>query len=149
MKLALDEAEKALELCEIPIGAVIVKNGEVISKAHNMRETDKNALYHAEILAIHKACENLNTWRLSDCDMYVTLEPCHMCIGAIIQAKIKNLYYGAYDKKGGAVFSIDEIPKNDRLCHRPECFGGIMEDECSSILREFFENLRRTKKENN
>lgn len=149
MKIAYDEAEKAYAKGEIPIGAVIVKNGEIIAKAHNLRETEKNSLNHAEIVAIDMACKKLGGWRLTDCDMYVTLEPCHMCIGAIIQAKIKNLYFGAYDKKGGAVFSIDEIPKNPKLCHRPECYGGVLEEECSEILKKFFLNLRHLKIKNN
>ena len=146
MKIAYDEAEKAYAKGEIPIGAVIVKNGEIIAKAHNLRETEKNSLNHAEVIAIDMACRKLGGWRLTDCDMYVTLEPCHMCIGAIIQAKIKNLYFEAYDKKGGAVFSIDEIPKNPKLCHRLECFGGVLEEECSEILKKFFLNLRHLKK---
>ena len=147
--MALEEAEIALSKGEVPIGAVIVKNGEVIARAHNLRETEKNSLNHAEVLAISRACKALGGWRLLDCDMYVTLEPCHMCIGAIIESKIKNLYFGAFDKKKGAVFSIDEVPKNNRLCHTIECFGGILEDECSLIIRGFFEELRKAKKENN
>lgn len=149
MKLALIEAKKAAEKGEIPIGAVIVKNGEVISKAHNLRETKKNAICHAEITAIERACKKLSGWRLSGCDIYVTLEPCHMCMGAIIQSKIKNVYFGAYDKKCGAVFSIDEVWKNDKLCHKIECTGGIMADECSEIIKKFFTELRRIKKANN
>ena len=149
MKMAYAEAKSAYEKGEIPIGAVIVKDGEVIAKAHNLRETEKNSLNHAEIIAIDKACKEIGGWRLSDCDMYVTLEPCHMCIGAIIQSKIKNLYFGAYDKKGGAVFSIDEVPKNQKLCHRLECFGGILEEECSELLKDFFQSLRHAKNKNN
>ena len=149
MKLALIEAKKAAEKGEIPIGAVIVKNGEVISKAHNLRETKKNAICHAEITAIERACKKLSGWRLSGCDIYVTLEPCHMCMGAIIQSKIKNVYFGAYDKKCGAAFSIDEVWKNDKLCHKIECTGGIMADECSEIIKNFFTELRRIKKANN
>ena len=149
MKIALNEAKKAFDKGEVPIGAVIVKNGEVISKAHNLRETKKNSLYHAEVLAIEKACKKMSGWRLSDCDMYVTLEPCHMCMGAIIQSKIKSLYFGAYDKKCGAAFSIDEVWKNNKLCHKIECEGGIMSDECSEIIKNFFIEIRRTKKANN
>lgn len=145
MELALKEAEKALKKGEVPIGAVIVKDGEVISKAHNLRETKKNALYHAEVLAIERACKKLSSWRLSGCDIYVTLEPCHMCMGAIIQSKIENVYFGAYDKKCGAVFSIDEVWKNNKLCHKIECFGGIMEESCGEIIKDFFNSLRKTK----
>ncbi len=149
MKMALSEAEEAYKKGEIPIGAVIVKNGEVIAKAHNLRETEKNSLLHAEVVAIDRACKKLSGWRLSGCDIYVTLEPCHMCIGAIVEAKIDNLYFGAYDRKKGAVFSIDEIPKNKNLCHRLDWSGGILEDECSEIIKKFFAELRKTKRENN
>lgn len=145
MELALKEARKAEKKGEVPVGAVIVKDGAVIAKAHNLRETKKNALCHAEVMAIEKACKKLSSWRLSDCDMYVTLEPCHMCMGAIIQSKIKTLYYGAYDSKCGAVISIDEVWKNDKLCHKTECYGGIMEDKCSGVIKEFFSNIRKTK----
>lgn len=149
MKEALMEARAAYKKGEVPVGAVVVKNGEVIAKAHNLRETEKNALRHAETAAIEKACERLGSWRLCGCDIYVTLEPCHMCIGAIIEAKINNLYFGAYDKKKGAVFSIDEVPKNKSLCHTLEWCGGIMEDECSALIKSFFAELRQLKKENN
>ena len=149
MKIALDEAKKAAKKGEVPIGAVIVRNGEVISKAHNLRETKKNALFHAEVMAIEKACKKLSSWRLLGCEMYVTLEPCHMCIGAIIQSKIEKVYFGAYDKKRGAVFSIDEVWKNDKLCHSCECIGGIMEEECSEIIKDFFVELRHKKSAEN
>ena len=148
MKIALKEAEKASKKGEVPIGAVVVKNGEVLSKAHNLREKKKNSLCHAEVIAIERACKKLGDWRLSDCEMYVTLEPCHMCLGAIIHSKIKTVYYGAYDKKWGAAFSVDEVWKNNNLPHKTECFGGIMEDECSEIIKEFFVKLR-TEKTNN
>ena len=145
MKIALKEAEKAYNKGEVPVGAVIIKNGEVISKAYNLRETKKNALYHAEIIAIERACKKLSGWRLCDCELYVTLEPCHMCMGAIIQSKIKNVYFGAYDKKCGAAFSIDEIWKNAKLSHKINCVGGIMEDECSEIVKRFFREICRKK----
>jgi len=146
MKIAFKEAKKAFDKGEVPIGAVIIKNGEVISKAHNLRETKKNALCHAEITAIERACKKLSGWRLCDCEIYVTLEPCHMCMGAIIQSKIKNVYFGAYDKKCGAAFSIDEVWKNVKLCHKTNCVGGIMEDECSEIIKNFFKELRHKKR---
>ena len=143
MSQALREAEKAYSLGETPIGAVIVKNGEIIARAHNLRETGKNALYHAEILAIDAACKALGGWRLHQCDLYVTLEPCIMCSGAIVQARIKNLFYGADDPKGGAVKSIAQIPSMDKLCHHPYVEGGIMAEECSHILKNFFRDLRQ------
>ncbi len=143
MSQALREAEKAYALGETPIGAVIVKNGEIIARAHNLRETGKNALYHAEILAIDAACKALGGWRLHQCDLYVTLEPCIMCSGAIVQARIKNLFYGANDPKGGAVKSIAQIPSMDKLCHHPYVEGGIMAEECSHILKNFFRDLRQ------
>ncbi len=143
MFAALHEAEKAYELGETPIGAVVVKDGEIIARAHNLRETGKNALYHAEILAIDDACKTLGGWRLHECDLYVTLEPCVMCAGAIVQARIRNLYFGATDPKGGAVSSIAQIPELDKLCHHPKCEGGILADECSDILKRFFKDLRQ------
>lgn len=143
MSAALREAEKAYKLGETPIGAVIVKDGIIIARAHNLRETKKNALYHAEILAIDAACKSLGGWRLHQCDLYVTLEPCIMCSGAIVQARIKNLFYGADDPKGGAVKSIAQIPSMDKLCHHPNIKGGIMAEECSQILKDFFKDLRK------
>ena len=143
MSAALREAEKAYALGETPIGAVVVKDGEIIASAHNLRETGKNALYHAEILAIDAACKKLGGWRLHQCDLYVTLEPCIMCSGAIVQARIKNLCYGADDPKGGAVKSIAQIPSMDKLCHHPNVIGGIMAEECSQILKNFFRDLRQ------
>ncbi len=143
MSEALREAQKAYALGETPIGAVVVKDGEIIARAHNLRETGKNALYHAEILAIDAACKVLGGWRLHQCDLYVTLEPCIMCSGAIVQARIKNLYYGADDPKGGAVKSIAQIPSMDKLCHHPYVEGGIMAEECSEILKSFFRDLRQ------
>ena len=143
MSAALQEAEKAYQLGETPVGAVVVKDGEIISRAHNLRETEKNALYHAEILAIDAACKALGGWRLHECDLYVTLEPCIMCSGAIVQARIKNLYFGASDPKGSAVSSIAQIPSLDKLCHHPNCEGGILAEECSDILKRFFKDLRQ------
>ncbi len=143
MSEALTEAKKAYALGETPIGAVVVLDGEIIARAHNMRETGKNALYHAEILAINEACKVLGGWRLHQCDLYVTLEPCIMCSGAIVQARIKNLFYGADDPKGGAVKSIAQIPSLDKLCHHPNVEGGIMAEECSQLLKNFFKDLRQ------
>ncbi len=141
MQKAILEAEKAAKMGEVPVGAVIVKNGEVIATGYNQREKKQNALSHAEIEAINTACQKLGTWRLDDCEMYVTLEPCPMCTGAIINARIKTVIFGAYDSKMGcmdSVINLCDYPFN----HRPEIYGGIMEDECLGILQNFFKNLR-------
>ncbi len=140
MSAALEEAKRAYALGETPIGAVIVKDGEIVARAHNMRETGKNVLYHAELLAIDAACRTLGGWRLHQCDLYVTLEPCIMCSGAISQARIKNLYFGAPDKNGGAVLSAGIGAS--RLFQNTNCEGGIMLEECSDILKKFFKELR-------
>lgn len=146
MKQALQLAyESALE-GEVPIGAVIVKNGEVISTGRNRREYGKNALYHAEIEAIDNACKKLGGWRLWECDLYVTLEPCPMCAGAIINARIRNVYYGAHDSKAGSfgsVIDFNTLPYN----HKPNITSGILEEECRNILSDFFKNLREKKKD--
>ena len=141
MKLAIFQAKLAADKGEVPVGAVIVKNGEVIAKGHNLREEKQNALSHAEIEAINLACKKLGTWRLDDCELYVTLEPCPMCTGAIINARIKTVIFGAYDSKMGcmdSVINLCDYPFN----HRPEIYGGIMEDDCLNILQNFFKNLR-------
>ena len=141
MKLAITEAQKAAEKGEVPVGAVIVKNGEVISTGHNLREEKQNALSHAEIEAINLACQKLGSWRLDDCELYVTLEPCPMCTGAIINARIKTVIFGAYDSKMGcmdSVINLCDYPFN----HHPEIYGGIMEDECLAVLQNFFKKLR-------
>ena len=147
MKIALEQAKEAAENGEVPVGAVIVKDGKIISAARNRREEKQNALSHAEIEAINAACKILNTWRLDECDLYVTLEPCPMCAGAIINARIRTLIFGAYDYKVG---SIDSVV---RLCdypynHKPEIYGGIMEDECLSVLRYFFKGVRDERQDN-
>ncbi|MBQ2266019.1 MAG: nucleoside deaminase [Clostridia bacterium] len=141
MKLAITEAQKAAEKGEVPVGAVIVKNGEVISTGHNLREEKQNALSHAEIEAINLACQKLGSWRLDDCELYVTLEPCPMCTGAIINARFKTVIFGAYDSKMGcmdSVINLCDYPFN----HHPEIYGGIMEDECLAVLQNFFKKLR-------
>jgi tRNA(adenine34) deaminase len=143
IKDALALAKKAGAKGEIPVGAVIVKDGEIIATGQNRRETDNNALGHAEIEAINSACERLGRWRLDDCELYVTLEPCPMCAGAIINARIKKVVFGAFDKKAGScsddsVINLFNLPYN----HRPEVWAGIGEKECSEVLTEFFENLR-------
>ncbi len=136
MNIAINEAKKALNKGEIPVGAVIVKNNIVISKAYNTRETGKNALAHAEIVAIDKACKYLNNWRLEECDLYVTMEPCPMCCGAILQSRIKNVYFGAYSLESGCMGTVINLPKllkNSSLT----VYGGIMEDECKKLLTDF------------
>ncbi len=138
---ALNEAKKALEKGEVPVGAVIVKDGEIIAKGRNMREEKQNALSHAEIEAINEACKKLNSWRLDGCEMYVTLEPCPMCAGAIINSRIKTLIFGAFDSKMGSIDSVVNLcdyPYN----HKVEVYGGICEDECVKIMKDFFKNLR-------
>lgn len=141
MSRALLLAKKAYEAGEVPVGAVIVKDGEIIAEGYNMREQKKNALSHAEIECINKACEVLKSWRLETCELYVTLEPCPMCTGAIINSRIKTVVFGAYDLKAGSmdsVINLCDYPYN----HKPEIYGGIMEDECKEILEKFFQNLR-------
>ena len=145
MLLAIEQAEKARELGEVPIGAVIVKDGEVVGTGFNRRETGKNALYHAEIIAIDDACRRLGGWRLWQCEMYVTMEPCPMCAGAIINSRIKRIVYGCCDMKAGSVKSVIdlfELPYN----HKPVYEGGIMAEECSQMLSSFFRQLREKKK---
>ncbi len=142
MKRAIELSLQACAKGEVPVGAVIVKNGEIIAEGRNMREEKQNALSHAEIEAINTACKKIGSWRLDDCEMYVTLEPCPMCAGAIINARIKTLIFGAYDKRMGSIDSVVnlcDLPYN----HRVEVYGGIMEDECKAPLTEFFEKLRK------
>ena len=138
---AISLAKTAATEGEVPVGAVIVKNGEIIARGKNEREKKQNALSHAEIEAINNACKALNSWRLDDCEMYVTLEPCPMCAGAIINARIKTLVFGAYDSKMGSVDSVVNLcdyPYN----HKVEVYGGICEDECLEIIKDFFKRLR-------
>ena len=145
MKLAIKEAKKARTKDEVPIGAVIVKDGKVISRGYNLRESKHNSLKHAEIIAIDKACKKLDNFRLEGCDLYVTVEPCLMCSGAIVQSRIRKVYFGAYDEKYGAVTSVAnafEIKSN----HRVEFEQGVCKDECESLIKEFFKELRERKK---
>lgn len=146
MKLALQEAKRAAAVDEVPIGAVIVKDDEIISKAYNLRETLQDATAHAELLAIRKACEVLGTWRLNGCSLYVTLEPCPMCAGAIILSRVDRVVFGAKDPKGGACGSIVNLPADKRFNHRPEVVEGVMADECGEILTKFFQAKRAEKK---
>lgn len=145
MKRALELAKMSALEGEVPVGAVVVKDGEIVGEGRNRRELGKNALYHAELEAIDNACKKLGGWRLWQCDLYVTLEPCPMCAGAIINSRIKTVYYGARDNKAGSfgsVVNFNDIPYN----HKPQLVGGVMEQECSEILSEFFKNLRQRKR---
>ena len=145
---ALSLAEKAFELGEVPVGAVAVWEGKIVGRGMNLRETDKNALRHAEIMAIDEACKNLGGWRLWKCDLYVTLEPCPMCAGAIINSRVKRVIYGASDPKAGSCGSLTnlfEMPYN----HKPEVVSGVLEKECSEILSRFFARLREKRKKEN
>lgn len=141
MRAAINAARVSESEGEVPVGAVIVKDGEIIAVGRNRREYGKNALYHAELEAIDKACKKLGGWRLWQCDLYVTLEPCPMCAGAIINSRIKTVYFGAYDSKAGSFGSVADfnvLPYN----HKPEIIGGIMEEECKALLTDFFKKLR-------
>lgn len=141
MRKALEMAQEAFKDDEVPVGAVIVRNNEIVSLGRNRREKEKNALLHAEIDAINKACKALGGWRLWNCEIYVTLEPCPMCAGAIINAHIPKVYFGAYDFKNGScgtVTNLFEMPFN----FKPECTGGILQEECAALLKDFFKNLR-------
>ncbi len=142
MAAALHCAEKARQLGEVPVGAVIVKNGEIIAEGYNRRETDRSATAHAEIEAINAACKRLGDWRLEECELYVTLEPCPMCSGAIINSRIKTVVFGAYDTKAGALGSVANfasIPWG----FTPEVYGGICEQPCAKLLKEFFAEKRK------
>ena len=145
MKEALKEAKKAYKKEEIPVGAVIVKNGEIIAKAHNLKETKCSSISHAEIIAIEKANKKLNAWRLENCEMYITLEPCMMCMGAIINARIKKIYIGTLDPKTGACISVINIDKY-KFNHVVEIETGILKKECEYILKDFFKMLRKKKR---
>lgn len=145
MEEALLLAKQSFDEGEVPVGAVVVKDGEIVGRGRNRRENGKNALFHAEISAIDEACRNLGGWRLWQCEMYVTLEPCPMCAGAIINSRIKKVTFGAYDKKAGSFGSVvdfNDLPYN----HKPQIEGGIDEKECSELLSLFFEQLREKRK---
>lgn len=142
MAEALNEAEKAGLSGEIPVGAVVVRDGVIIAAGHNERETKRDSTLHAEMTAIRRACKALGSWRLTDCDLYVTLEPCTMCAGAIIQARIRNLYIGTSDLKAGAAGSVIDVFRVSAFNHRVEVSWGLLESECSAILKEFFSGLR-------
>ena len=145
MGAALDEARKAAALGEVPVGAVVARNGQIVAAAHNTRETEKNALHHAELLAIDAACKALGGWRLGQCELFVTLEPCPMCSGAIINSRLKRVVYGARDPKAGCCGSLTDLfalPFN----HHPVIESGLLEDEAQALLQDFFVMLREKRK---
>lgn len=140
---ALKEAELAYKEDEVPIGCVIVKNDQIIARAHNQREQNHDPLGHAETIAIKKASEILNDWQLVDCDLYVTIEPCIMCSGAIIQSRIKRVIYGAPDLKGGAFGSSIDVLTASNINHKPEIIKGVLEKECTEIIKSYFKSKRK------
>ena len=144
MAEALIEAKKAYNMGEVPIGAVVVRDGKIIGRGHNLRETQKDPTLHAEILAIQMAAKALGGWRLISCDIYVTIEPCPMCAGAMIQGRLNRLIFGASDLKSGCAGSLYNLPEDKRFNHRLEVISGIMEEECRALMQEFF-RARRNK----
>lgn len=135
---AIKEAKKAMLLNEVPIGAIIVKDDQIIARAHNLRQTTQDATAHAEILAIQEACMVVGSWRLDECTLYVTLEPCPMCAGAAIQSRIATVVFGAYDLKGGSFGTSIDLSTIKTYNHHPEIFGGILENDCAMLLKDFF-----------
>lgn len=147
MRQALTQARIAAEKNEVPIGAVIVHDGQIVAKAHNQVEMLKDPTAHAEMIAITQASNALSCKWLHECAMYVTIEPCSMCAGAIVLARLKSLYFGAADPKAGACGSVVNITQNDRLNHRLEVSGGTLAEECGNLMSQFFEHIRQTKKQ--
>lgn len=147
MRLALEEAKKAEKLAEVPIGAIVVLNDEIIGRGYNLRETTQDATTHAEMIAIREACQNLGSWRLEEAQLYVTLEPCPMCSGAMILSRVKEVYFGAFDQKGGTAGTLMNLLEDERFNHQAQVVGGILEEECGQILSDFFRELRARKKE--
>lgn len=146
MRMAIDEAKKAEALGEVPIGAVIVYDNKVIARAHNLRESTQNAVTHAELSAIQEACREIGSWRLEETTLYVTLEPCPMCAGAILQSRIPRVVYGARDPKGGCVDSLYRLLNDSRFNHESEVTEGVLADECGEMLTSFFRGIRERKK---
>lgn len=146
MKQALEEAQHAALLGEVPIGAVLVYEGKIIARAHNLRETTQNATTHAELLVIQEACKKIGSWRLEDTTLYVTLEPCPMCAGAILQSRVPRVVYGARDQKAGCVDSLYHLLNDERFNHECDVTEGILAEECGQILTDFFKALRDRKK---
>lgn len=146
MKEAIKEAKKAYSKDEVPIGAVIVKDNKIIARAHNLKEKKQVAVSHAEIEAIQKATKKLGTWHLDECDLYVTLEPCPMCAGAIQLSRIRHVYFGAYDPKGGAIESLIQLYNARGFNHYPYTSSGLLEEECAQLLKDYFKAKRMEKK---
>lgn len=147
MHLAIEEAKKAENIGEVPIGAVVVYNDEVIARAHNLRERDQRSIAHAELLAIDEACRKLGTWRLEEATLYVTLEPCAMCAGAIVLSRIKRVVFGASDPKGGCAGTLMNLLQEPRFNHQAKVVSGVLAEQCGGMLSEFFRRLRQQKKE--
>lgn len=147
MREALKEAQKAYDQAEVPIGAVVVLNGEIIGRGHNLREKEQDATLHAEIKAIRQANQHLGSWRLEDCELFVTLEPCPMCSGAMILARLKKVTFGAFDSKAGTADTFMNLLQDERFNHQVEVEQGILEDECKEILQTFFKGLRERNKQ--
>ncbi|MCI8353032.1 MAG: nucleoside deaminase [Clostridia bacterium] len=145
MKEALKEAVKAYDKLEVPVGVVIVNDGKIIARAHNVKEEKQDTTRHAEIIAIQKASKKLNNWRLTNCEMYVTLEPCSMCAGALIQSRIKKVYIGTMDSKTGACGSVLNLLEDFTFNHKVEIETGILQKECEQLLKNFFKELRKIK----
>ena len=145
MKEALKQAKKAASILEVPVGAIIVKDNKIIARAYNQKEKKYDSTKHAEILAIQKASKKLKSWRLTDCEMYVTLEPCSMCAGALIQSRIKKVYIGAMDEKTGSCGSVFNLLKDYKFNHDVDIEYGICKEECEKILKDFFKDLRKSK----
>ncbi|GMK47673.1 MULTISPECIES: tRNA adenosine(34) deaminase TadA [Paenibacillus] len=146
MQLAIEEAKKAEQIGEVPIGAILVKNGEVVGRGYNLRETNHDPTAHAEMVAIREACERLGAWRLLDCTLYVTLEPCPMCAGAIVQSRVKRVVYGTGDPKAGCAGTLMNLLQEPRFNHETELTSGILQQECAELLTNFFRNLRNKRK---
>ena len=146
MQMALGEARVAAAKGEVPVGAIVTRAGIIVGRGHNQRETQQSAVAHAEILALQEASNGLRTWRLNDCDLYVTLEPCVMCVGAMLQARIRRLVFGCLDAKAGAVESLFGLCDDARLNHRVPVIGGLLARESADLLESFFKTLRKTKK---
>lgn len=146
MMLAIEQAKKAKLKDEVPVGAVIVLNGKIIARAHNLMEKTQVSTRHAEVIAIERACKKLKSWRLDGAELYVTVEPCPMCAGAIVNSRIKKVVFGAYEKKSGSAISKFNILTDSGLNHKTEFIGGVMEDECASLIKEYFKEKRKGEK---
>ncbi|AME06754.1 tRNA adenosine(34) deaminase TadA [Bacillus siamensis] len=147
MREAIKEAKKAEAKGEVPIGAVLVLHDEIVARAHNLRETEQRSLAHAEMLAIDEACRKLGTWRLEDAVLYVTLEPCPMCAGAVVLSRVDKVVFGAFDPKGGCAGTLMNLLQEERFNHQAEVVSGVLEEECGEMLSAFFRKLRRQKKD--